>query len=218
MLKQLFDRISPKKRRSKARAELKRRILEHVGKHGFLELNSENLGNLKAGRKFAYSVIYEMVKLELVHMRCDTEGGVVIMSNNEFSTLLRQRAAISRETEIRRKNGDHILVGQHKMTPEDKETAMAETVTVEMYVDTVETPAPAVNVPATANEMGCRIFAQADGDSESERRYGWVEIHTPKFALEMDADEEKVPVKRQTLPERRREPWEAVEETAVEQE
>ncbi len=232
--------------------ELACRFMDWLDRLGSLVLNGDTFAQVGASRRRAYRAAYDLVLRERAHMRTDSDGRVVVMSNREFDRLLRQRAAVARGTEVLRRKAEsgrtthlpgeapsewgveQVALSSMDLDAQSPDIAAAEPV-VAVSVETVSfESAPEIIAPAMAETAGTENPAPAMEDagvpalpelpelpvaSVTLAEYDWfdLEVASPSEEGERDSDPDslsldtKLPGGRQSLPDRKREPWVAFE-------
>ncbi len=182
-----------RERRSRLADDLSSRLTREQS----LAVDDTLIAALGVDRRAFFRAVYSMVIQERMHMMADENGDVRLMTNGEFHRFMLRRSGL-RETEIRAR-GVPDMAGISEFAEagaEAEETVFVEPVTAE-FVAPLSGPdsSPAAEVAAEAPHDDLGWF-NLDVSPESDSR-------------------EKLPDARQTLPDRRREPWPAAEESAV---
>ena len=234
MLGRLFGSFSRKKRL--ARARLADDVLRRLEADNVLIVEQGVPESFGVKRKEFFQTVYDLVMKERIYMISDIEGKVVLMTNAEFSNFMMRRST-SRETEIRRrdtvpaKKDNVALVVSFDETPQKPAPHRSDTAAgdeddilcreTESTLFTGATLGGAIldgiladiHDPADnrADEPVLAGSVAGTGDSGVSPDLNW-------FSLDVAASEkdgENLPEGRQSLPERRREPWEVLENAEI---
>ncbi len=210
--------------------ELARILMDRLDRLGSFILDDETVAGVGAGRRQTCRAVYELVLRERAHVRADSEGRVVVMSNREFNRFLRQRAAISFGTRIHCRaeapagEAAEPLPGQ---APADwgVETVELSDMNIGSAAESARESGPAAELPQPVSAADADTVALPELPVSTEE-YGWFEIDVaPPEAGERAADsepfalgepEQNLPSVRQSLPERKREPWVVFEDAVTE--
>lgn len=186
-------------RRTRKQREQRNRLAEALSGRLALEpsiaVDDDLIAAMGVDRRAFFRAVYSMVIQERMHMMADESGSIRLMTNEEFHRFMLRRSGL-RETEIRRREGVPAFadtLAEHAVAAMEEETVVVDLVVAE-FVDPASAPAPSLS-----------------GDAASNDSLGW-------FSLDVapePAPREKLPDARQSLPDRRREPWNANEESSV---
>lgn len=158
-------------------------LLLRLGQERTLVLDNDLVAEFKVGRRTLMRIAYDLVIKERMHIMADAEGRVVLLANDEFRRFMLRRSGASEEV-LRLAERPVPSLGADAMPADREETVVVEAVEAEAEeVVCVQTPAP------------------PDDD------FSW-------FTLEVkptSAKGGKLPPKRQTLPDRARDPWSVAE-------
>ena len=209
MLKRLLGHFWDKRRR--ARRELAGRITAILDKYGSLVLDAKAVEILGCTRKEAVLMLCYLASREHLHVRADSKGRLVILTNDEFERRLQdtRRILFPSAVEAGLETGNFVVA-----RPKCDMVKSSDWNRI-MKVDLSPTEDEAV-----ANlDVGQTVMRPVlDGDAvfgRGEVVYDeWFTVKTlpPAAPAPLLVVDQKVPSGRQTLPIRRREPWNVQEE------
>lgn len=182
-------------------------LLSRLGENASLVVDDRLVAELGVGRKALYRIIYDMVRRERMFMLADAKDRMLLMTNAEFSRFMFRRAGKDAPAEAGRaaaaaagldsdivlleslEDSDIVLDGRREplgdRTPAAATAAMAD----------AETEVPELSEPA--------VLAKPI-DLE------WFSLDVA--ATGTDGADAELPDYRQSLPERKRDPWLSAEE------
>lgn len=216
MLGRLFDLISPKKRRARARRLLAERILISVEQLGAMCFDNKTLAEMGLSRKLGMRIICILLLRERIHMMTDGYGRVILLSNQEFERFTRQRADNAEEPEIRvRSSVKSMVVQDSDLQNENGVNLILGSAAATMRLPhTPPQPSAADSetrrIPAAASAAGEEseaVLFTSPPITGNEEDYEWFDIDVASRKDASDPSAAKKASERQSLPERKREPW-----------
>lgn len=193
MLANLKKRLCRQDRRAALFRGLTQRLMDCLARQGSLVLEPGNMADLDAGREQVLRAVYALLLGERLHLTSNDAGQAVAMSNHEFESRLRRRAAEAL--------GSGAPDDPLRLAASEMETP--ETFPLALVAARRETPEEDRAGLEYALEGIFAASARAqnpeEGDGCARRR-------------------PILPLTRQSLPERRREPWATSELTEVQEE
>lgn len=192
MLRRILGLLSPRRRRTL----LAERLLISVEQLGSMIFDRTLVAQLGVGRKLGIKLACHLALKERIHMLTDPNGRVVLMSNMEYERYTERRARGERETEIRVRDGVKSIVVKD-FDADGGLPLLIDTVCVEK----AESP-PRLLV--TQEESDTALFTSPPllGNASDNE---WFNIDIVETGT--DGASAKSAPERQSLPERKREPW-----------
>lgn len=185
MFKRLLGKLLVKLHRGRGRRLLAERLLISVEQLGAMALDKNALKHLGVGRKLAVRIICILLVRERMHLISDPKGRTIMLSNQEFLRHIDNRV-----------NGFEENLRVSSMPPA---TAHPD---LQRQLDSM-TAAGGDQISATENETVC-MPGPIPGSGTMD--YDWFAIDD-KPAPDGTNDTADMSSDRQSLPERRREPW-----------
>lgn len=182
MMNRILALFSPRRRRA-LKAE---RLLICVEQLGSIILDRQSLEQLGLKRRVAVRLVCHLLFKERIHMTTDSLGRIVLMSNIEYERYTRNRADGDEEPEVRIFNGIKSMVVKEFEDIRSSADERSESKALPVGEDSAAFFA--VSPPLLGNEMGGEYYNADDG-------------------FDPDDDAAKTASGRQSVPERRREPW-----------
>lgn len=194
MFKRLWAKVSLRLRRARSRRRQAERLLICVEQLGTMRLDKAILRELGLGRKRAIRIVCHLLLRERIHMTTDACGRMILMSNPEFERITRRQADGAPETEP-------LLPGPvpAMIVSEVESIEEAPPCREVLCLPTSETPLP-VAPPLEVAAAGTNALPERIVTRE------WFPPMAVPAVIGL-VETAKLPPERQSLPERRREPW-----------
>lgn len=186
-----------------------------------LIVDDELVSSLGVEKNVFFRAVYAMVIQERIHMMADNNGRILLMTNREFHRFMLRQSGV-RETEIQRREGIPALadaIAEHAVATLEEETIVIDAVDAELAESPafVESPARAEpfepaefpESPELATLVADKNISQPDAPAPDDLAWFNLDVAPAR------ASREKLPGARQTIPDRRREPWAANEESRI---
>lgn len=223
----MLDRLIGRARRKRIEAaeELTARLAEKAS----IVVDDRLVADLGVGRKTLYRIIYDMVRRERMFMLADKYDQILLMTNTEFNRFMFRRSGrkIPAHAAAGLEDSELVLEG----TPGDPadlaleedweipaaalDSALAGNLSPSMY-SLPENLGVGGGKGARGREpsaaAGAKRAAGAEGASDE---YGWFSLDVAPSGLETGdagAEAPNLPSGRQSLPERKRDPWASYED------
>lgn len=206
-MKRLLASLSPRMWRSRARKRLAERLLISVEQRGAIVFDRRIVEEMGVSREVAVRVVCYLLLKERIHMLSDGRGRSVLMSVPEFVRHMENRSRGDEESEIHVRDGLKSIVVER--FEEDEVPILIDSACVDGTDPEREITASCgdseavlfISPPLRMVESEMDWFTVADGTGVSE-----------------DGEPAKLPLDRQSLPERRREPWSAADDVRLDNE
>lgn len=202
MLATLKKRLSPRERRNAFLHSLTERLLERLARQGSFVLEPGNLAELAAGREQVLRVVYALLLGERLHLTSNDAGQAVAMSNHEFENRLRQRAAAA--------------FGSG--SPDDPQQLTVSAMEAPEAFPLAVAPVGRETTEEERAGLECALEGIFAASAFAREETGDMADATAAAAAATDAAARQrpiLPLARQSLPERRREPWTASDRSEV---
>lgn len=201
MLNRMNGKLGRGTDRNAARHDLAEFLWVCIEAQGSLVVDKEFLKQIRIGRTRALMALCDLLLAERIHLRSDAEGRTVAMSNFEFMRFILNQV--------------DEMAHPKRFAKEPAEVEISETVSAESE-DNIEVAAAFVAGVVAGEGEGEAVFSEVPPPMESEDDWFAIDVATD---LPGDPGEgTDLPGDRQTLPERKREPWlvfEQIEEESV---
>ena len=191
MLERLFGFLSSRRRRTL----LAERLLVSVEQLGSMVFDHKLIAQLGVGRKLAIKLACHLALKERIHMLTDPRGRVVLMSNVEYERYTERRANGEPEAEIHVRGGFKSMVVK-EFDPDAAAPSFADAACM--------APVKALPLPASGEDSSIMLFSRPPllgNEMDSE----WFTIDNS--GEKQNSGSAKSASERQSLPERKREPW-----------
>lgn len=206
-----------------AAEELQRRLEEKAS----LVVDSRLVADLGVGRRALYRIIYDMVRRERMFMLSDESGQMLLMSNTEFNRFMFRRAgkeapetprsapaAALAETAdsdmyLESEDSDLVLEGRWEIPAAALDSPIAGNLSHAIPEPGIPEP---LYMPAERRRSPRKAAASAAAPMEMEDDLDWFRLDIAPAGADGAGAAAELPDHRQTLPERRREPWTILEE------
>ncbi len=218
MMKNWFGNANVKALRELRNSEPARRLLARLDKDGSLTLDQSTLREIGADHQLAIRTICVLAMAERLHVRANMEGRIVVMSNCEFSRLVHQRAEITAGSERLAKREAAAPTEEIEARPVPE--AVEATATMEELTEpaaALASDSAAVSAPAPGEEETV-VLAPPSSDYAGDG-LDWFTLEVAQAvsgAADKDGSAKKLPSVRQSLPDRPREPWMALDDARLE--
>jgi hypothetical protein len=120
-------------RRRELRGQLVDTLLHRLERENSLVADDKLIARMGVSRRVFFQVVYSLVIQERMHMMTDSEGDIVLMTNNEYHRFMLRRSGM-RETEIRRRQNIPVFmqsVAEQAIPAAEEDTVVVDTVSAE---------------------------------------------------------------------------------------